>query len=98
MNRGTAAMTPRGSSTYLLGLLILFGGLGVLALVMLILFVQDMRAHGETVVVLLLSGLLLMIAGHVLAAGLYRMLVHLYSAISRTEPAGDRPLRGTRIF
>jgi hypothetical protein len=26
------------------------------------------------------------------------MLCHLYRAISRTDPAGDRPLRGTRIF
>jgi hypothetical protein len=49
-------------------------------------------------VVFVLCGLLVLTALHLLAAGLYRMLCHLYRAISRTDPATDRPLRGTRTF
>jgi hypothetical protein len=35
---------------------------------------------------------------HLVAAGLYRMLVHLYHTISRTDPAGDHRLRGRTLY
>jgi len=95
---GAAAMTPRGSLAYIAGLLVLFGGLGLVAVVMLFVFLLDQRIHREAVVFLVLSGIVVFGAAHLLAGGLYRMLVDLYRAISRTDPVGDRPLQGTRIY
>lgn len=91
-------MTPRGSLAYIAGLLVLFGGLGLVGLVVLFAFLIDRRVQTEAIVFLVLSGLFVFGAGHLLAGGLYRMLVDLYRSISRTDPAGDRPLQGTRIY
>jgi hypothetical protein len=91
-------MTPRGSLVYLVGLLVLFGGLALVGLVALYALLEDPRPRSVAAVLLVLSVLLVLAAAHLLAAGLYRMLVHLYRAISRTDPSGDRPLKGTRVF
>jgi hypothetical protein len=46
-----------------------------------------------------LTGILLAFAAlNLLAAGLYRMLGHLYRSISRTDLATDRPMRGRTVF
>jgi hypothetical protein len=91
-------MTPKGSLAYIAGLVILFGGLGLVGLTVLFEIVVEPRHGPITPIFLILCGLLVFAALHTLAAGLYRMLCHLYRAISRTDPASDRPLRGTRIF
>jgi hypothetical protein len=56
------------------------------------------RFRADVVVLLLADGVIFFGAAHLFAAGLYRMLVHLYHSISRTDPAGDRPLRGRLIY
>jgi hypothetical protein len=91
-------MTPRGSLAYIAGLLVLGGGLGLVALVVLFAFLIDRRVQREAVIFLVLSGLFVFGAAHLLAGGLYRMLIELYRAISRTDPVGDRPLSGTRVY
>jgi hypothetical protein len=93
-------MTPRGSLAYIAGLLVLFGGLGLVGMVVLfgVLLHRRIQTEAVTVIFLLLSGLIVFSAAHLLAGGLYRMLLELYRAISRTDPAGDRPLQGTRIY
>jgi hypothetical protein len=91
-------MTPRGSLIYLIGLVVLFGGLGLVGLFVLFALLEQPRQLSAAIFFLLLSILFVFAAGHLLAAGLYQMLVHLYRAVSRTDPAGDRPLKGTRIF
>jgi hypothetical protein len=47
---------------------------------------------------LIAGGLLLFVAFHLLAAGLYRMLCHHYRVISGTDLPGDRPLRGRVVY
>jgi hypothetical protein len=92
-------MTPRGSLAYIAGLLVLFAGLGLAGPVVLFVLLLDHRVPADAAVIfLVMTGLIVFGAGHILAGGLYRMLVDLYRAVSRTDPAGDRPLRGTRIY
>src|SRR5438128_1206893 len=93
-------MTPRGSLAYLAGLGMLCLGLGLVGLLILFALLEQPRPHpaGMVVVLLILSGILVFAAAHLLAGGLFRMLVHLHRAISRTDPAGDRPLKGTRVY
>ncbi len=92
-------MTPKGIVAYAAGLLVLCGGLGLFlfAAVGLLVFAPHAPA-GDVGIVLGFVGLIVFVAAHLLAAGLYRMLTHLYRAISRTDPAGDRPLRGRTIY
>jgi hypothetical protein len=91
-------MTPKGSLAYIAGLLVLFGGLGLLGLVGLYALAVGPQFGHVAPILLVLCFLLVFAALYLLAAGLYRMLCHLYRSISRTDPVGDRPLRGTRIF
>jgi hypothetical protein len=92
-------MTPRGSVAYIAGLLVLFGGLGLAGPVVLFALLLDHRVPSDAAAIfLVMTGLIVFGAAHVLAGGLYRMLLDLYRAISRTDPASDRPLQGTRVF
>jgi hypothetical protein len=92
-------MTPRGLIAYIAGVLFLVGGMG-LALLSLLYAASDLhrRLRPEVGLLFIISGLLVFTAVHLLAAGLYRMLVHFYHTVSRTDPAGDRRLRGRTIF
>jgi ABC-type polysaccharide/polyol phosphate export permease len=67
-------------------------------MVVLFAVLLDQRVQREAVIFLVLTGLIVFGAAHLLAGGLYRMLLELFRAISRTDPAGDRPLQGTRIY
>jgi hypothetical protein len=92
-------MTPNGSLAYIAGLVVLVGGLGLVCLAVLLTLAAGAIGRGPIgPLIVVLCGLLVLAALHLLAAGLYRMLCHLYRAISRTDQATDRPLRGTRIF
>ncbi len=91
-------MIPKGSLAYIAGLVVLLGGLGLIGLVVLYEIAVEPRFGPTTPILLVLCGLVVFAALHLLAAGLYRMVCHLYRAISRTDPASDRPLRGTRMF
>jgi hypothetical protein len=46
----------------------------------------------------LLAWLVMFVALNLLATGLYRLAGHLYRSISRTDPEGDRPLVGPKVF
>src|SRR5205085_1638394 len=90
-------MTPRGTLAYIAGLVTLLAGTMLIELILLWIEVEPRQLTPRPV--LLLIGVLIVFgAFHLLAAGLYRMLVHLYRTISRLDPAGDRPLRGRTLF
>ncbi len=91
-------MTPRGLLAYLAGLLLLVAGLGLAGLILLFAVALPPRPWPEAPILLLVSAVVVFGASHFLAAGVYRMLVHLYHAVSRTDPAGDRPLRGRTLY
>jgi hypothetical protein len=91
-------MVPKGVLAYVAGLVVLFAGMSMTVLVLLYAFALPARHHAEGPICLALGGLLIFAALHMIAAGLYRMLVHVYHTISRTDPAGDRPLRGRTVF
>ena len=73
-------MTPRGLIAYIAGVILLIGGIG-LAMLMLLLAETLPRARPETGVLFLVSVVLIFAAVHLLSAGLYRMLVHLYHTV-----------------
>jgi hypothetical protein len=94
-------MTPKGSLAYVAGLLALVFSCGLTGVLLLYAFVE--RRHPGMVepvfsIVGLISLLVFLGAANLLAAGLYRMLCHVYRIISRTDPASDRPLRGRTVF
>lgn len=89
---------PKGVFAYCVGMLTLFAGIALGMLILAWSFAVAQHRQPETPAILIVSGLFVFAAAHLLAAGLYRMLGHLYRAISRTEPAGDRPLRGRSLF
>jgi hypothetical protein len=91
-------MGPKGTIAYIVGLLLLFASsvpAGVAAVYAVIL---ERDRPQMPVAILLISAVLVFAALHVLLAGLYRMLGHVYRAISRTDQVSDRPLRGRTIF
>ena len=53
------------------------------------------REAGFSLLMLLLLGF---VSLHLIAIGLYQMLKHLYRSISRTDPAGDRSIRGGPFY
>src|SRR5438270_13651080 len=90
-------MTPKGILAYAAGLVTLFLGVGLGSLALLYATVAP-RPGGESALGLLCSAVFIFTAAGLISGGLYRMLNHLYRAISRTDPATDRPLRGRSIF
>ncbi len=93
-------MVPRGLIAYIAGMILLAGGIGLALLTMLYieLLPRGRVMHFEGGVLLIVSAVLVFGAIHLLAGGLYRMLVHLYHTVSRTDPAGDRRLRGRTLY
>jgi hypothetical protein len=92
------AMTPRGILAYLAGLVLLVLSSGLAGVVILFAVALPARPQPEGYILLLGCVLVMFAAWHLLAAGVYRMLVHLHHAISRTDPAGDRRLRGRTLY
>jgi hypothetical protein len=90
-------MTPKGVLAYGAGLLLLLlstllaGG----AILVEVIFQPRLAIPLAGVIA---SAVLFFAALHLLAAGLYRMLGHLYRSISRTDLASDRPLRGRVVY
>src|SRR5947209_9946512 len=100
MQRGTAVMTPKGLIGYIAGVILLVGAVG---LALLTLLYAELQPRGrflrdESGILIIVSAVLVFSAVHLLSAGLYRMLVHHYHTVSRTDPAGDHRLRGRTVF
>ena len=96
-------MHPKGTFAYIAGLLMLFAGVSLAGLVLLFVSLRDPGPQGLPgrliALAAFLTGILLAFAAlNLLAAGLYRMLGHLYRSISRTDLATDRPMRGRTVF
>ena len=96
-------MHPKGTFAYIAGLLVLFAGVSLAGLVLLFVSLRDPGPQGlpgrAVAIATFLAGILLAFAAlNLLAAGLYRMLGHLYRSISRTDLATDRPMRGRTVF
>jgi hypothetical protein len=91
-------MTPRGILAYVAGIIVLVCAGGLAGFVVLFAFALPGRPPPEGPILLLLCAILAFVAFHLVAAGLYRMLVHLYHTTSRADPVGDRRLRGRPIF
>ena len=96
-------MHPKGTFAYIAGLLVLFAGVSLAGLVLLFVSLRDPGPQGlpgrAIALAAFLTGILLAFAAlNLLAAGLYRMLGHLYRSISRTDLATDRPMRGRTVF
>src|SRR5207253_11418773 len=96
-------MSPKGSIAYIAGLLLLLAGASLAGLALLYVFLgepgpQGLPGRSVVIAIFLVACLLVFAALHLLAAGLYRMVGHLYRTISRTELAGDRQLRGRSVF
>lgn len=89
-------MTPKGLISYIAGMVLLVGGIGLALLGLL--FAETLRIRGPWGLLLLVGGVFVFAAAHLLGSGLYRMLVHLYHTVSRTDPAGDRRLRGRTLY
>jgi hypothetical protein len=93
-------MTPKGLLGYIAGVIVLVGAIGLALCTMLY---SELQPRGrflrdEAGILLIVSAILCFGAVHLVSAGLYRMLVHLYYTISRTDPAGDHRLRGRTLF
>src|SRR5437588_3970035 len=93
-----AVMTPKGILAYAAGVLCLFAGSALTALLMLSLALAPRVGEVGAGPCLLFSFVMIFVALNLIGAGLYRMLNHLYRAVSRTDPATDRPLRGRSLF
>jgi hypothetical protein len=93
-----ADMTPKGTVAYVAGVLGMFVGIILAEAVLLYGFALEPRVPSIAPWFLLFGGVIVFAAAHLLAAGLYRMLVHLYHTISRTDPPGDRPMRGQTLY
>jgi hypothetical protein len=91
-------MTPKGTLAYVAGVLGLFVGIILAEAVLLYGFALERPVPALAPWFLLVGGIIVFGAAHLLAAGLFRMLVHLYHTISRTDPPGDRPLRGRTLY
>ena len=96
-------MHPKGTFAYIAGLLVLFAGVSLAGLVLLFVSLRDPGPQGlpgrAIALAAFLTGILLAFAAlNLLAAGLYRMLGHLYRSISRTDLPTDRPMRGRTVF
>lgn len=94
-------MTPKGLIAYIAGMALLAGGVGLALLTTL--YVDVILPHGRAArseggLLLIVCACLGFCAFHLLSGGLYHMLVHLYHTVSRTDPAGDRRLRGRTVF
>jgi hypothetical protein len=93
-------MVPRGLIGYLAGMILLTGGTGLALLTMLyaVLLPRGRAMQVEGGILLIISAVLVFGAVHLVSGGLYRMLVHVYHTVSRTDPAGDRRLRGRTLY
>jgi hypothetical protein len=91
-------MAPKGTLAFVAGVLGLFLGIILAETVLLYGFALEPHIPAIAPLLLLFAGIVVFAAAQLLAVGLYRMLVHLYHTISRTDPPGDRPLRGRTLY
>jgi hypothetical protein len=90
-------MTPRGTLAYIGGLVALL--LGTMLIELMVLWIEvEPRPFALRPAVVLVGAIIVFGGFHLLAGGLYCMLVHLYRTISRLDPNGDRPLRGRTLY